>query len=351
VTLAAPVDVASASIKTKSGVGKLVWENKADSESSKRISFALEANKEYSFIVSNEVDLTADGISLINQKQGYQYSMYFMSLLLVIFILITFITTKERVEPPKDQKSDLTKDFKDLITNKPWLVLLGVGLLFNIYNSVKQGITVIYFVHYIQDELLAGTYLVALAVASIAGAIAVAVLSKKLGKKKLFMYALIFSGAVNTLFMFCAPNDIVAIFAIGIISEFASAMFPTLFFAMLGDAADYSQWKNGRRATGLVYSAGSFATKFGGGLAAVIIGYVLSYYQYDGQNEQAIEAAIPGVIMLMSWIPAVIAIITAGVMYFYPLGQEQMDEISADLHGNNLAPNMSKPTITNNVND
>ena len=351
VTLAAPVDVASASIKTKSGVGKLVWENKADSESSKRISFALEANKEYSFIVSNEVDLTADGISLINQKQGYQYSMYFMSLLLVIFILITFITTKERVEPPKDQKSDLTKDFKDLITNKPWLVLLGVGLLFNIYNSVKQGITVIYFVHYIQDELLAGTYLVALAVASIAGAIAVAVLSKKLGKKKLFMYALIFSGAVNTLFMFCGPNDIVAIFAIGIISEFASAMFPTLFFAMLGDAADYSQWKNGRRATGLVYSAGSFATKFGGGLAAVIIGFVLSYYQYDGQNEQAIEAAIPGVIMLMSWIPAVIAIITAGVMYFYPLGQEQMDEISADLHGNNLAPNMSKPTITNNVND
>jgi GPH family glycoside/pentoside/hexuronide:cation symporter len=301
--------------------------------------------------VSNEVDLTADGISLINQKQGYQYSMYFMSLLLVIFILITFITTKERVEPPKDQKSNLTKDFKDLITNKPWLVLLGVGLLFNIYNSVKQGITVIYFVHYIQDELLAGTYLVALAVASIAGAIAVAVLSKKLGKKKLFMYALIFSGAVNTLFMFCGPNDILAIFAIGIISEFASAMFPTLFFAMLGDAADYSQWKNGRRATGLVYSAGSFATKFGGGLAAVIIGFVLSYYQYDGQNEQAIEAAIPGVIMLMSWIPAVIAIITAGVMYFYPLGQEQMDEISADLHGNNLAPNMSKPTITNNVND
>ena len=44
-------------------------------------------------------------------------------------------------------------------------------------------------------------------------------------------------------------------------------MFPTLFFVMLGDAADYSEFRNGRRATGLIYSAGSFATKFGGGIA------------------------------------------------------------------------------------
>ena len=110
-------------------------------------------------------------------------------------------------------------------------------------------------------------------------------------------------------------------------------MFPTLFFAMLGDAADYSQWKNGRRATGLVYSAGSFATKFGGGLAAVIIGFVLSAYQYDGQSEQAIQGAIPGIIMLMSWVPAVIAIVTSFLIYFYPLGQDKMDEISLELYG------------------
>jgi GPH family glycoside/pentoside/hexuronide:cation symporter len=333
VTLAAPVDVASASIKTENGIGQFTWADATDGEKSKRVSFALEANQEYSFIVSNEANLTADDISLINQKQGYQYSMYIMSALLTIFVLITFLTTKERVVPPKDQKSNLSKDLKDLISNKPWLILLGVGLLFNVYNSVKQGITVIYFVHYIHNELLAGTYLVALMLASIVGAISVAVLSKKWGKKKLFIYALIFSGAVNTLFMFCGPTDIAAIFVIGVVSEFASAMFPTLFFAMLGDAADYSQWKNGRRATGLVYSAGSFATKFGGGLAAVIIGFVLSAYQYDGQSEQAIQGAIPGIIMLMSWVPAVIAIVTSFLIYFYPLGQDKMDEISVELYG------------------
>ena len=80
--------------------------------------------------------------------------------------------------------------------------------------------------------------------------------------------------------------------------------FPTLFFAMLGDAADYSEFKNGRRATGLVYSAGSFSTKFGGGIAGAIIGFVLAAFHYNGQDEVAIKGAVPGIIMLMSWIPA-----------------------------------------------
>jgi GPH family glycoside/pentoside/hexuronide:cation symporter len=156
-------------------------------------------------------------------------------------------------------------------------------------------------------------------------------LGKRYGKRNLFIYALIFSGAVNSLFAFCGPGDTIGIFAIGIISEFGAAIFPTLFFAMLGDAADYSEFKNGRRATGLVYSAGSFATKFGGGIAGAIIGLVLSAFHYNGQDEVAIKGAVPGIIMLMSWIPTIIALITAGVMALYPLNQKKMDSITIEL--------------------
>ena len=102
-------------------------------------------------------------------------------------------------------------------------------------------------------------------------------------------------------------------------------------FVMLGDAADYSEWKNNRRATGLVYSAGSFSTKFGGGIAGAIIGIVLSKYGYDGLDPAAIQGAIPGIKMLMSWIPAVVAVIGAVTMLFYPLTKELMNKISAEL--------------------
>jgi len=157
-------------------------------------------------------------------------------------------------------------------------------------------------------------------------------LGKKYGKRNLFIGALIFSGFVNGLLVLCGPGDTIGIFTLGIISEFGAAVFPTLFFAMLGDAADYSEFKNGRRATGLVYSAGSFATKFGGGIAGAIIGLVLAAFGYNGQNEVSIQGAIPGIIMLMSWIPTIVAIITAGVMSLYPLDQKKMDAITLELN-------------------
>jgi glycoside/pentoside/hexuronide:cation symporter, GPH family len=297
----------------------------------------MKANKKYVFTVSNIENLKKEDIMIINQKTGYSKSIYLMSVFLAIFMVITFLTTKERVKPPKDQESDIKKDLKQLISNKPWKILLVMGLLFNVYTSIKQGIVVIYFAHYMHKELLAASFMIALTLASILGAMTVAPLGRKWGKKKLFIYALIFSAFVNCLFVLCGPQDVTSIFVIGVVSEFASAMFPTLLFVMLGDAADFSEWKNGRRATGLIYSAGSLATKFGGGVAAAIIGFVLSYFNYDGQDSLAIEGAIPAMIMLMSWIPSIIALVAAAFMTLYPLSKEQMDTITKDLNDKRAA--------------
>ncbi len=336
VEVSAPVDVSNVNIKTEDGMAMFTWDDdsktKEENTPTHSKSFSVEANKSYAFIVDGEANIDADKISIIDQKKGYGNSMYILSVFLALFMFITFYTTRERVLPPKDQKSDLVKDLKDLVTNKPWLILLGMGLLFNTYNSIKQGIVVIYFTHYLNNQLLAASFLVGLMLASIVGAIMTTYLSKKFGKRNLFVYALILSGLVNILIIFCSSEDIEAIFTIGIVSELFAAMLPTLFFVMLGDAADYSEFKNGRRATGLIYSAGSFATKFGGGLAGAIIGFVLARFNYDGQDAVAINGAIPGIKMLMSWIPAIVALVAAGVMMLYPLKQKTLDEVTLELN-------------------
>jgi GPH family glycoside/pentoside/hexuronide:cation symporter len=336
VTVSSPGDVKNVNIKTKDGIALFSWKNDTLNEQSnvptKGKSFSMEANRQYSFLVSGEAQLTAEKITIIDQKKGYSSAIYILSFFLSFFLMVTFATTKERVLPPKDQETNLGKDLKDLIRNKPWIILLIIGMLFNVYNSIKQGIVVMYFAHYLHNQLLAASFMIGLMLASIGGALITAPLGKKFGKRKLFIYALIFSGVVNALLMFCNPENETAIFIIGMISEFGAAIFPTLFFAMLGDAADYSEYINGRRATGLVYSAGSFATKFGGGIAGAIIGMVLSAFHYDGQNEVSIAAAVPGIIMLMSWIPAIVAFIAAAVMAAYPLDQHKMDEITTELN-------------------
>lgn len=336
ITVSTSEDVENVNIKTKDGIALFSWADATLPDSinvpTKGKSFSMEAQKEYALIATGEENLQAKNITIIDQKRGYSNAIYILSVFLSLALIITFYTTKERVKPLKTQKSNLGKDLKDLIKNRPWIILLIIGLLFQVYNSIKQGIVVIYFSHYLHNQLLAASFMVALMVASIGGAMITAPLGKRLGKRKLFIYALIFSGAVNALFVFCGPENTGSIFAIGIVSEFAAAIFPTLFFAMLGDAADYSEYKNGRRATGLIYSAGSFSTKFGGGVAGAIIGMVLAAFHYNGQDAVAIQGAVPGIIMLMSWIPTIIALMAAGVMLLYPLTQKKMDEITIELN-------------------
>ncbi len=336
VTVSASEDVKNVNIKTKDGIAMFTWADAPAQDTANKPTqgktFSMQAEKDYSFIVTGEENIDISKISIVDLKRGYSRAIYLMSIFLSLFMMVTFATTKERVQPPKAQKTNLRNDFKDLIRNKPWIILLFIGVLFNVYNAMKQGIVLIYFSHFLHNQLLAASYMVALLLANIAGAMITTPLGKRYGKRNVFLFALIFSGLVNSLFVFCGSGDITAIFIIGIISDFGAGIFPTLFFPMLGDAADYSEYKNGRRATGLIYSAGSFATKFGGGIAGAIIGGVLALYHYNGQNDVSIQGAIPGIIMLMSWIPTIIAAITAGIMALYPLDQQKMDVITIELN-------------------
>ena len=142
---------------------------------------------------------------------------------------------------------------------------------------------------------------------------------------------MLFSGITNALLFLAGPNDIGFIFTLGTLSEFGAGIMPVLFFSMLGDASDYSELKNGRRATGLVFSAGTFAMKFGGGVAGGIIGFVLAAYGYDGMEEQTVAGAIEGIKMLMSWIPALFTIPVVVVLFWYPLSNIKLTEMAEKL--------------------
>lgn len=297
-----------------------------------QVSFPMQAHKPYTFIAYDVVDLTPEKIQCIDQKEGYQYSVYLLSVFLVIFMLITFVSTKERVTVSKEQTGKIKDDIKDLLTNVPWLIILFVGFTFCIYNGIKQGVTVMYFKRYLNNEALSAIYMVILLLVSGVAALATSSLVKIVGKKGLFLVVMLISAGANALIVFAGPENHTAIFILGALSEFGAGIMPVLFFAMLGDCADYSEWKHGRRATGLIFSAGTFAFKFGGGIAGAIIGWILGSYGYNGMDESTIAGAIPGIKMLMSWLPAII-LATIGIsgVLLYPLNDKKLGEITAEL--------------------
>jgi GPH family glycoside/pentoside/hexuronide:cation symporter len=327
-----------------------------------------------------------------NDAQGYQYTMYLFAAVLTLLMLITFFTTKERITPTVDKsrnlKTELTdlsknlpfiilpllattlffyyrnlysglfffavviimwllikrllnKDIKnisgtqqdmlDLLTNKPWLILLGIGFLTMMFNGIKYGVIAYYFKYQVGDELMAGKYFIALLLVSILGALCTGYLSNKIGKPRLFIISLLCSGMLTAAFFWAPPGNIQAIFVLGCSAEFFAAMMPTLFFTMLGDAADYSEWKNGRRAPGRIYSAGTLVQKTGGGFAGALVLVVLASYGYDGMDKSTINGALPGMQLLMSWITAGFAFASAALMMLYPLSSNKSQQISNEL--------------------
>jgi Na+/melibiose symporter-like transporter len=327
-----------------------------------------------------------------NDALGYQHTMYLFAAILIALMIVTFVSTKERVTPAMDDSINLKSELKDLsknlpfiilpllamtlffyyrnlysgiffaivmasmwvlikglikstpenmggtqrdmvdlLTNKPWLILLGMGFLTMMFNGIKYGTIAYYFKYHVGDELMAGKYFIALLIVSILGALATGYLSRKMGKRKLFIVSLMLSGFLTAGFFWVPKGDILAIFILGCSAEFFAAMMPTLFFSMLGDSADYSEWKNGRRATGLIYSAGTFVQKTGGGFAGALVLVVLANYGYDGMDKSTIEASLPGMQLLMSWIPAIFAFAGAALMLLYPLTTKQSQKIGDDL--------------------
>jgi len=168
-------------------------------------------------------------------------------------------------------------------------------------------------------------------VISIIGALCTGFLAKRVGTKNLFVISLFLGGLILCFVYFLGPTQIYALFILGISSEFFAAIMPTLFFSMLGDTADYSEWKKGRRATGLIYSAGTFINKTGGGFAGALILIVLAAYGYNGMDETTIAGSIGGMRALMSWIPSAFAFLGAAIMLFYPLNDAKMKQIESDL--------------------
>ncbi len=278
-----------------------------------------------------------------DQNIGYQYTMYVLAFVLAMFSIITFYTTRERVEPLKTE--NVTEDYKDLSRNRPWIILLFIGFVFVTYNIIKQSSIMYYFSHYVNDEHnvfgtltkwggkngLAGLYLLSLLIISMISTVFAPALTKYFGKVKLFILSIIFSAATAGAMYWLKADQIETIFTLGIISEFGAGLMPVLFFAMLGDAADYSEYKNGRRATGLIFSAGTFAMKFGSGVAGAITLMVLNLYNYDGQVVEKTAEMLEGIKLNMSIVPALFVLLGVVALLLYPLTTKKMQEIEVAL--------------------
>jgi glycoside/pentoside/hexuronide:cation symporter, GPH family len=277
-----------------------------------------------------------------NAAKGWQLTMIVYGIIAAALFYLTFKWTRERIKPLKGQKTSLKTDLLDLSRNKPWFVLLAAGVATLIFNSLRDGSAIYYFKYYFRNQEAfqlplfnvainySTLYLVLGQAANIVGVVLAKPVSDRIGKRNTFLYAMIGACVLSCVFYFFSENEVFLIFFFQfLISVCAGSIFP-LLWSMYADIADYSEWKTGRRATGLIFSSSSMSQKLGWTLGGAITGWLLAMWGFEANAVQT-EEARTGIRMMLSFVPAAGAFLSAAFIFFYRLTDVFMIKVSNEL--------------------
>jgi GPH family glycoside/pentoside/hexuronide:cation symporter len=282
------------------------------------------------FIVTGLALTLAEFFGNGNKAQGFQFTVILFAVISLIFFYITFRTTKERVQPPKTQKNSLKEDLKNLIANKAWRILAVVGIISFIMFAMQNAAIAYYFKYYLGRENNVQLFNVIGTVALIVALPLSKPLAKRFGNKNVFIGSSLISGLFFILIYLAGIDDLVTIYIFNIIAKMAYAPAVPLLWTMIADSADYGEWKTGRRATGLYFSAAVFAQKAGWGIGAAIAGWILTISQFVPNVAQS-DSAITGIKLLVSVIPGILYMSCALFMVFYKIDSKTTDKMKIDL--------------------
>ena len=290
---------------------------------------------------------------------GIEIVMTWLAIIGTILLLITFFTTKERVIQKKEQESTLREDFADLISNKPWVIMLILTTLTFISLAMKGGSYVYYFENFIDVSYLTNfispilefltsvginffgndTVSAGFGLFNAGGIIFMIVgigfskpLADKYGKRNVFGWFLFISTLFILLFYFLKPTSIAFIFGAQILHGFFYGITIPLLWAMIADVADFSEWKNNRRATAIIFSAMMVGLKLGLTIGSSLVTQILSSYGYVANSElgQSSEAIL-GTKLLVSVYPAIPFLIGVALLFFYEINKSMESQIEFDL--------------------
>ncbi|CAM4224307.1 MFS transporter [Zobellia nedashkovskayae] len=296
---------------------------------------------------------------------GIEVVMTWLAIIGTVMLIITFLTTKERIVPTAEQKSTLKEDLGDLFGNRPWIIMLVLTTLVFVTLAMKGGSYVYYFENYVDKESLTifiQPILDALASIGVnffgenpvsagfglfnAGGIIFMIfgitLSKrfadKYGKRDVFMVALFISTLFIIFFYFFLPTSVGLIFTSQIFHGFFYGLTIPLLWAMIADVADFSEWKNNRRATAIIFSAMMVGLKGGLSIGSSLVTGILGAYGYISKEAmvggEAIvqpESAVLGTKMLVSIYPAIPFLLGIALLFLYEINKKMETQIEVDL--------------------
>jgi GPH family glycoside/pentoside/hexuronide:cation symporter len=260
------------------------------------------------------------------KAHGYQLTMGIYAVAAVALFLLTFALTRERVQP-FHEKSTLRQDLKDLTSNGPWLILFFVGTLTVCSVAIRSGAILYYFQYYVGNEKLAASFMVA---GSLLGTIAIQHVTRFAGRKATYIGLAALGSVFLVVSYWVRPEQVALMFAFQVLYSAVTGPTSAVLWAMFADSADYSEWRTGRRATGLVFSAAGMSNKLGWAIGGPVTVWLLAQFGYRASVAQ-MPHALHGILLLFTVIPASGFLLTGLGLLFYPLNEARMKKMQGEL--------------------
>jgi glycoside/pentoside/hexuronide:cation symporter, GPH family len=315
----------------------------------------------------------------LNRQHGWTMTMALWAGVCLILFLITFLTTRERIQPPPKQKTPPKQDFADLLKNSPWAVMFFMTLVHFAILAMRGGAWYNYF-HYYADKAAMFDWLQSLGLtapaltsgASATGGILETLgyivhgdrlnlansnvadvfnsiynmlgtattiivillspsLAKRFGKKVVAVAGFGCTAIASCAFYLLKPADAGGMMAMTVITSICYAPTIPLIWAIFADVADYSEWKTGRRATGIIFATIGFALKAGLSLgSASFLWLMAALYGYDTSVTPA-GPTLQGFRMFSSVYIAILFGVCAILLMIYQLNKKKTIQIAEEL--------------------
>ncbi|MGC9953564.1 MAG: MFS transporter [Rhizomicrobium sp.] len=291
-----------------------------------RFSFAFMAGLVVQYYTLHLVKFFGHG----NEALGYQLTIGLLAAVAVVMFLVTFASTRERVQPVPEQKTSTGRDLLDLVMNIPWLMLCLLGIVQVCFVAVRGGAIIYYFKYYVGDVEAVALFLLAGAIMSLLGTFLIQYVTPYTGRKNAFIGCMLLATVTLVASFWVRPDQIVLLYAYNMIYCVLTGPTSALLWAMFADSADFSEWRTGRRATGLVFSASGMSNKFGWALGGALAASLLAVYGFQANVVQTAHAQ-EGIRILMALVPAAGTLICGIAMMGYRLNESAMKKIHAEL--------------------
>ncbi|OAT19647.1 putative GPH family arabinoside transporter [Buttiauxella gaviniae ATCC 51604] len=304
-------------------------------------------------VVSVATLFLVDWLGKENKQFGFQATMAIMGTLAVIMLFFCFFSTSERVRPKVETNSSMMDDLRILLANDQWRIV-AVITFFSSMAGVMRSAATLYYATYLMlggIESAAGTamksaFVSTSVVGTIIGSIAAGYLAQRYRAVSLFKNINLLLVVIGVVMFFVPPTWLAVVFPLYFLVGFFHQMYQPFKWNMMANAADYGEWKFGRRITGLSFSGNLFALKMGMAVAGAFVGFSLGWFGYQAGNPTQTTLATNGIIGLLTIGPSISYLVLYWLSRFYILDDKMMNQIQRDLAHREQVEEINTPAVT-----